>query len=74
MKDAIIQSLVDERKKQNITQKDLATRVGMSQVSVCRIEKRTKNPSLETLYYMAHELGLTFKITDKADQEVTWVS
>ena len=42
----IIQALIDARIKQNMTQKDLSARTGITQADISRIENGTRNPSL----------------------------
>ena len=58
----IIQAMIDARKSQNLTQKDLSERTGITQADISRIEKGTRNPSLEMLKRLAHGLGLQLKV------------
>ena len=58
----IIQAMIDARKSQNLTQKDLSERTGITQADISRIEKGTRNPSLEMLKKLAHGLGLQLKV------------
>ena len=43
----IIQAMIDARKSQNMTQKDLSAATGITQADISRIENGTRNPSLE---------------------------
>lgn len=43
----IIQVLIDARKSQNFTQKDLSLATGITQDDISRIENGTRNPSLD---------------------------
>ena len=43
----IIQAMIDARKSQNMTQKDLSVATGITQADISRIENGTRNPSLE---------------------------
>lgn len=49
-------SLVDARKKMNLTQDDVAERVGISRAYLANIENGKNNPSLE----VAHKLSVLF--------------
>ena len=42
----IIQAMIDARLQQNLTQKDLSARTGITQADISRIENGTRNPSL----------------------------
>ncbi|MBO4458035.1 MAG: helix-turn-helix transcriptional regulator [Butyrivibrio sp.] len=58
----IIQAMIDARKSQNLTQKDLSDRTGITQADISRIENGTRNPSLEMLKRLAHGLGMQLKV------------
>lgn len=58
----IIQALIDARKKQNITQKELSERTGITQADISRIEKGTRNPSLEMVKRLCRGLGMRLKV------------
>ena len=58
----IIQAMIDARKKQNITQKELSERTGITQAEISRIENGTRNPSLEMLKRLAKGLGMRLKV------------
>ena len=58
----IIQAMIDARKKQNITQKELSERTGITQADISRIENGTRNPSLEMLKRLAKGLGMRVKV------------
>ena len=58
----IIQAMIDARKSQNLTQKDLSDRTGITQADISRIEKGTRNPSLEMLKRLALGLGMQLKV------------
>ena len=49
----IIQAMIDARKEQNLTQKELSARTGITQADISRIEKGTRNPSLEMMKRLA---------------------
>jgi ribosome-binding protein aMBF1 (putative translation factor) len=54
----IIQAMIDARLQQNLTQKDLSARTGITQADISRIENGTRNPSLSMVKKLAHGLGL----------------
>ena len=58
----IIQAMIDARKTQNLTQKELSERTGITQADISRIEKGTRNPSLGMLKRLADGLGMQLKI------------
>ncbi len=58
----IIQAMIDARKAQNLTQKELSERTGITQADISRIEKGTRNPSLGMLKRLAEGLGMQLKV------------
>ena len=58
----IIQSLIDARTDQNLTQKELSLKTGIPQADISRIENGTRNPSLSTLKKLAQGLGLQLRL------------
>ncbi len=58
----IIQAMIDARKGQHMTQKELSERTGITQADISRIENGTRNPSLEMLKRMARGLGMQLKL------------
>ena len=41
----IIQAMIDERVQQNMTQKDLSAKIGITQADISQIENGTRNPN-----------------------------
>ena len=58
----IIQAMIDARVQQNMTQKDLSTKTGITQADISRIENGTRNPSLSMVKKLAHGLGMQLKL------------
>jgi ribosome-binding protein aMBF1 (putative translation factor) len=58
----IIQAMIDARKKQNMTQKELSERTGITQADISRIENGTRNPSLDMVKRLAKGLGMQLKL------------
>ncbi len=53
---ALIARLIDARKEQNITQAEMAARMGTNKSSISRLESGTYNPSLDFLIRAAASL------------------
>ena len=53
----IIRQIIQSRTEQNITQKELADRIGIKQSNISRLESGNYNPSLEFLKKIASALG-----------------
>ena len=58
----IIRSLMEARISQNMTQKELSERTGITQADISRIENGTRNPSLYMLKRLAKGLGCRLKV------------
>lgn len=58
----IIRAMVRARKEQNITQAELSARTGINQGDISRLERGTRNPSLNMLKKLANGLGMQLKI------------
>ena len=54
----IIQAMIDARKEQNLTQKELSERTGITQADISRIENGTRNPSINMVQRLADGLGM----------------
>lgn len=58
----LIQAMIDARNSQNITQKELAERTGITQADISRIENGTRNPSLAMVKRIAAGLGMQLRL------------
>ena len=58
----IIQAMIDARKSQHMTQKDLSEATGITQADISRIENGTRNPSLAMLKRLATGMGMSLKV------------
>lgn len=58
----IIRTMIKARKEQNITQKELAERTGITQADISRIENGSRNPSLDMMKRLAKGLGMRLKL------------
>ena len=59
---AIIQAIIDARKRSGLTQKELSDRSGINQADISRIERGVGNPSLRTIKRLASSMGMTVKL------------
>ena len=59
---AIVQAIIDARKRGGLTQKELADRSGINQADISRIERGVGNPSLRTIKRLASSMGMTVKL------------
>ena len=58
----IIQTMIDARVQQNMTQKDLSARTEITQADISRIENGTRNSSLNMEKKLAQGLGMQLKL------------
>lgn len=58
----IIQAMINARKEQHLTQKELSERTGITQADISRIENGTRNPSLEMIKRLAKGMGMRLKL------------
>ena len=66
----VIRAMIDARIKQNLTQKELASRTGIDQADISRLENGTRNPTLKLLKKLAAETdgSFTFFISQRCKQ------
>lgn len=68
----IATTLINYRINNNLTQKELAQKLGCTQAMISKLESGEYNPSVEQLWKIASALGLEFKIIFKErEQNVT---
>ncbi len=58
-----IEQIINARKEQNITQAELAKRVGTQKSNISRLESGNYNPSLDFLAKIAESLGKKISVT-----------
>lgn len=61
----IIYQIIEERKKQNLSQSDLSDLSGLSQTTISRIETYTSTPTLPILIKIMNALNLDLQIIHK---------
>lgn len=59
----LIAQIIDARNRLNITQEELALRMGTQKSNISRFESGTYNPSLDFITKVAHSLGKELHIT-----------
>ena len=58
----LMAALIEARKAQHLTQKQLAERTGIDQSGISKIEKGNANPALSTLKRLADGLDMVLKL------------
>ena len=58
----IISSLIDARKSNNVTQKQLSEATGIAQSDISKIENGSTNPTLKLLQRLAEGLNMSLKV------------
>ena len=58
----LIAQIIAARTEQNMTQGELAERMGTQKSNICRLENGTYNPSLDFLIRTAHSLGKELQV------------
>ena len=58
----LINAILDARKAENITQKQLAEKTGIAQSDISKIENGNANPSLKTIERIASGMGMTVRV------------
>lgn len=66
----VIRAIADARISRNLTQKELAERVGMNQADISKLENGTRNPSLNLLKRLAEGMDMVLKIEFIPKQKV----
>ena len=59
---AVLGALVDARRKEGLTQRELEKRSGVAQPVIARIEKGTTSPNLTTLLKVLAAMGKTLEV------------
>ncbi|MCI8442522.1 MAG: helix-turn-helix domain-containing protein [Provencibacterium sp.] len=59
---AVVRAMIEARKKNGLTQKQLAERTGIAQADISKLENGNANPSLRTLQRLAAGMGMKIKV------------
>ena len=59
----LISQIIEERIKQNLTQEELALKVGTQKSNISRLENGSFNPSLDFIIKIANSLGKKVSLT-----------
>ncbi len=59
----LISQIIEERIKQNLTQEELALKVGTQKSNISRLENGSFNPSLDFIVKIANSLGKKVSLT-----------
>ena len=58
----IKRAMIEARREEGLTQKELSERSGITQADISRLENGNANPSIRTLQRLANAMGKTLKI------------
>ena len=58
----IIQTIIDARRKYNLTQNELSKRTGITQADISRLENGSSNPTIKLLQKLADGLDMDLEI------------
>ncbi len=58
----IITAMIKARMNQQLTQKELASKIGMKQADISKFESGNANPTLQTLQRLADGLNMNLKL------------
>ncbi len=58
----IIKATIEARKKNNLTQRQLSEKSGVSQPVIARIEKNINSPQASTLIKLLYPMGYTLRV------------
>ena len=59
---SIKQAMIEARKTEGLTQKDLSIRSGIAQGDISKLENGNANPSIKTLQRLANAMGKSLRI------------
>lgn len=59
---SIIQAVIDARKSNNMTQKELSERTGIAQSDISKLENGNSNPTLGMIKRLADGMDMTVKL------------
>lgn len=59
---SIIQAMINARKTNNMTQKELSERTGIAQSDISKLENGNSNPTISMLQRLADGMGMTVKL------------
>lgn len=63
----LLASVVEERKRQHLTQKDIARRTGIPQPELSRVETGQTIPTMNTFLKIVCSLGMTVTLCDPSE-------
>ena len=59
---AIVQVLIDARKKNHLTQKELSLKTGINQADISKLENGNANPTIALLQRLAEGMDMAIKL------------
>jgi transcriptional regulator with XRE-family HTH domain len=67
----VVNALFQRRVELGLTQAEVAERAGLKQESIARLENGNVVPRLDTVFKVAHALGMKLTAVDQHDEEAT---
>ena len=67
----LIRAMVEARISQNLTQKELSERTGISQTEISKLENGTRNPSIKLLQRLADGMDMILNVTFTPKKAIT---
>ena len=68
---AILQAIIEARKRSGLTQKELSERTGIAQSDISKLEHGNANPSIRTLQRLASAMGMILSLEFLPDPAAT---
>lgn len=65
----LIKTLIEARKKSNLTQRELSEKTGIKQPSIAKIESLEHSPQTSTLMKLLYPMGYTLRIVPLTDNK-----
>lgn len=62
LEEDLIEAMIEARKRNSMSQRDLSKTTGIKQPAIARIESRTSSPKISTLIKLLYPIGYTIRI------------
>lgn len=69
----LIKAVIEVRRKNNLSQRELSEKTGIKQPVIARIESSTNSPKASTLIKLLYPLGYTLKVVPLAEEGATLI-
>ena len=62
LEEDIIEAIIEARKKEKLSQRDLSKIIGIKQPAIARVESRLCSPQVSTLIKLLYPMGYTLRV------------